>query len=133
MHAFLSSSMAVVLLIHAAFGCCWHHAHYCVPHQASIAVAEPTGCCQHRHHGDSEQREQPCGCKVECHGTCAYVLPQKVKIDAPQAVAFIDLVATLPLLADAQTLSASWCSIGDGPLAAAPPLRLHLLHQLLLN
>jgi len=70
---------------------------------------------------------------VECDGACAYVLPQKVRIDAPQAVAFVDMVAALPLVADAQALSVSWCYLGSGPLAAAPPLRLHLLHQSLLN
>src|SRR4029453_1998954 len=128
MHRALSSLMAAVLFIHAAFGCCWHHAHLCVQHGAVLAAPEPTGCCHHRHHEGRERRQLPCDCQIECQGTCAYVLPQKVRLDAPQSVASLDLIAALPLLAGAPIASASWSDMGDGPAAAAPPLRLHLLH-----
>ncbi len=128
MQAFVASLTAFVLFIHTAVGCCWHHAHCSMP---SVSMA--AHCCHHHHHGDqNRQSENPCRDKVNCEGTCSYILPQKVKIEAPQWVA-IDWLAVLPSLAD--------CQIGARPsceaLASLPhpvlPLRTHLWHQVLLN
>src|SRR5262249_19789647 len=79
MHAFLSSLTAALLLIHAAFGCCWHHAHRCVIHGNAVAAAEPQGCCEHHRHEGSTP--VPCGCKLECSGQCVYLLPQKFRVE----------------------------------------------------
>jgi hypothetical protein len=133
MHSVLSSLTAAVLFIHTVFGCCWHHAHACVQHGAPSVATESACCKHHQHHGEGNQPVKPGKCCVECEGTCTYVLPQKVRIDAPQSVASLDLVATFPLLADAQIASASWSHVGDCPHGALPRVRLHLLHQLLLN
>jgi hypothetical protein len=133
MHSALSIFTAGLLFIHAAFGCCWHHAHHCASHSPKFIAAERLGCCHHHDHGDSKEQHQPCGCKIECRGSCTYLLPQKVQIESPQTVVSFDLVATLPALADAQVKSASWSHVGDSPHGAVPPVGLHLLHQALLN
>lgn len=128
MHAFVSISTAALLFIHSVFGCCWHHAHC-----STAAVAEPTHCCHHHQPGtQSKQQEKPGKCAVECGGTCIYVVPQKVTIEAPQWVA-IDLLAVLPSLADIQIeAAAAWEAVSSLP-ELVPPLRTHLLHQVLLN
>jgi hypothetical protein len=133
MHAFLASLTAGLLFIHAAFGCCWHHAHRCQKHGDAIAVAGPTDCCQHHEKGDSNQQERPCDCQLQCGGTCVYLLPERVSIDAPQLVAAFDFAAIMPPMPSAQPLSPSRGELGYSPHGAPRPVRLHLLHQLLLN
>jgi hypothetical protein len=134
MHAFLSSFTAAALFIHASFGCCWHHVHSCVLGGGMIAVAGPMECCHHGHESSPGQgSERPCDGDDECEGTCSYVLPQKVQMDAPWAVASLDLVATLSTASEAQVIATLWGNTGDSALGAVPPLRLHLLHQLMLN
>ena len=128
MQAFVSSLTAALLFIHTVFGCCWHHAHDC-----TAAVAGPEACCCHDHDdGDSKQHEQPCQDGADCEGACAYVLSQKVKVEAPKWIT-IEYLAVLPTLADGQLEAAtSWRVLSSLP-NVGPPLRLHLLHQVLLN
>jgi hypothetical protein len=132
MQAFIANLTAALLFIHTVFGCCWHHAHAC-EHVTSIAVIQPAKCCHHHHHeNDGKQQQKPGKCKVDCEGTCSYVLPQKVTIEAPQWVA-IDFLAVLPSFADGQLeAAASWEAL-PSLFDLAPPLRTHLLHQVLLN
>jgi hypothetical protein len=128
MQALVASLTAALLFIHTVLGCCWHHAQC-----SASAVSESEHCCHHHQHSsDSKQPEKPCKCNVECEGACTYVIPQRVKIEAPQRVA-IDLLAVLPSLADRQLeVASSWEFIS--PLSDwLPPLRTHLLHQVLLN
>src|SRR6478672_4361132 len=78
MQAFVASLTAALLFIHTVFGCCWHHTHR-GEHGSTFAGPEPVKCCHHHQHSsDSKQQEKPCGCNVECEGTCLYVVPQKV-------------------------------------------------------
>lgn len=128
MQAFVATLTAALLFIHTVFGCCWHHAQC-----STAAVAEPTHCCHHhKHGGDSKQQPKPCKCNVQCEGTCNYVVPQKVKVEAPQWIT-VDLLAVLPSLAGGQIEGpSSWQAI-SWPPDLVPPLRTHLLHQVLLN
>jgi hypothetical protein len=132
MQAFVASLTAALLFIHTVFGCCWHHAHAC-EHSLKVAVSQPHKCCHHHHHDeDSQQHEKPGKCKSDCEGTCSYVVPQKVTIEAPQWIA-IDLLAVLPSPSDRQIeAAASWEALLS-PSDLAPPLRTHLLHQVFLN
>jgi hypothetical protein len=131
MQAFIASLMAAVLFIHTIFGCCWHHAHAC-EHSPPIAISQPAQCCHHHHNGsDSKQQHTPCRCNVDCEGACTYVVPQKVKVEAPQHIA-IDMAAVLPSLAgESVEVTAAWKALSS-PNHLAPPLRAHLLHQVLL-
>lgn len=132
MQAFVANLTAAVLFIHSVFGCCWHHSHAC-DRITAVAMSQSTKCCHHRHdESDSKQQEKPGKCEVDCEGTCTYVVPEKVTIEAPQWVA-IDLLAVLPSLSERQIEAAtSWeALLAQSDLA--PPLRIHLLHQVLLN
>jgi hypothetical protein len=63
---------------------------------------------------------------------CSYVVPQKVQIAAPQWVA-MDLAAVLPTLADYSLKAASTWQAASLLPDVEPPLRMYLLHQVLLN
>ena len=130
MQAFVAIATAALLAIHTVFGCCWHHAHQCQDGRA-VACSEEAPCCHH-HGSDSKQQEQPRKCKVECEGTCTYVAPQKVRIAAPQAVGF-DVLAVPQSLSDHGLQAAVFWGPGRSPPDWAPPLRTHLVHQVLLN
>jgi hypothetical protein len=86
-------------------------------------------CCDCRDERDARSNEppdEPCRCRLECHGTCVYVPPQKTQIDAPLTAAFVDAVQALqPLLLDRHDTTC------PGHFSDAP-LRVHLLHQILL-
>ncbi|HEY2413326.1 MAG TPA: hypothetical protein VGI40_13835 [Pirellulaceae bacterium] len=132
MQAFVASLTAATLFIHTVFGCCWHHSH-AFEHSLAVAVSQPARCCHHHHHdGDNKQHQKPGKCKSDCEGTCTYVVPQKVTIEAPQWVA-IDALAVVPSLSDRQIeVAASWEAL-PSPSDLAPPLRTHLMHQVFLN
>src|SRR5262245_11471422 len=125
MHAVLTSFTAALLLVHAAFGCCWHHAHCCAIHGNSVSNTQQGGCCEHHRHEGSTPA--PCDCQLQCGVPCVYLLSQKVRVEAPQSVASLDLVATAPLLVDAQSVSAVRSDEGGCCHWPAPPLRLHLM------
>ena len=132
MQAFLNILTAALLFIHTVFGCCWHHAHACGTDCASAVIKSAPCCHHHQHCDDSKHSERPCKCKVDCEGTCTYVVPQKVKVEAPQSTT-MDLLATLPSLAEHQIEAASFRETISSLPDWAPPLRTHLLHQVLLN
>ena len=135
MHAVLYSSMAALLGIHAFFGCCWHHAHRCEQCPPSATqVAQQPKCCHHHQGTDEKQngKKTPCKCFLECYGVCAFLPSQKVQLDSPELIVPLDSVAVLPAFSDMQLLAASPWEVSRGPTAVSPPLRLHLLHQILL-
>ena len=131
MHAVVSSVMSVVLLIHTAVGCCLHHAR-CLEFTCASSSEPIKPCCQHRRHDTESRPTNPCGSKVECQGTCTYVAPEKVRIAGQPLVASFDLPAMLPAGLATHAVTAFGFEFGHLPLAGAPPLRLHLLHQSLL-
>ena len=132
MHGFLSCTMAASLFIHAVLGCCWHHAHCDVKSGGDATASQPPKCCQHHHPCDNQQPQKPCKCNLDCEGTCTYVAPQKVQIDAPQMVAPLDLVAIISTLSDAQVVTAARWELASGAIEIEPPLQLHFLNQTLL-
>lgn len=133
MHAFVSSLMIAVIGVQAVFGCCWHHAHFHLQCARPTALAAGTGhCCKHHHGGDSKPAK-PCEGKADCQGVASYLLPQKVRIDALQSIAPLDLVAVESGLGIAPAAIACFRNYSGEFTAGLPPLRLHLLHQSLLN
>jgi hypothetical protein len=124
--------MAVVLAVQTVFGCCWHHAHFHLQCQRTLAQAEaPAKCCRH-HHANERSENRPCQDRDKCQGASSYVVPQKVRLDAQESVAVIDIP---PIVFSPSNhpgaLSFSW-EIAGSAHSIEPPLRLHLLHQTLL-
>ena len=126
MHAILSSLTASLLLIHAAFGCCWHHDHACSASAESIHHAAD----HHQHDSNGNCPDDRC---TECQGSCTYDLPQKVRLDGSHAATSFELVATPTAVCNADVQSGMGNRSGRNSRMAAPPTGLHLLHQALLN
>ena len=153
MHTILSSLVAAALSILALLGCSWHRVHGCAVCEttqrggASPEVSPAMCCCQHDAHHDEDDCSQagdaqrgghgpshqaPCKCQIDCCGTCAF-LPSSRAVSLDRQSAPSDYVAaTLPVLATSQSTRAMSRLLGSGWTRGTPPLRLHLLHQILL-
>lgn len=132
MHAILSSLMAALLFVYAAFGCCWHHAPSTRCYEGLAQASQPVKCCKHHHDSDNKLPQNPCKSHGECQGVCTYIVPQKVQIDSAHVLAPLDLVASVSVLTDAQIAPAARWELARFQVDLEPPLRLHLLHQSLL-
>jgi hypothetical protein len=95
--------------------------------QAADCCGDP--CCANT--GDQSPNE-PSERGAECHGFCVYVPAQKAQLDAPMALAPCDFAAILPALAEAQLAAGPRWQRGCDPAHFESPLRLHLLHQIML-
>jgi hypothetical protein len=130
MRAVLFSAVAVSLIGHALIGCCAHHIIACTDLPNVLADSD---CC-HRHDGDTSQNHQPkCPCKdhSQCRGLCTYLPGPKVDSGSLKSLVQIDVAAVVPAVVDSQVATL----IGmerTRQLHAEPPLRLHLLQQILL-
>jgi hypothetical protein len=100
------------------------HSHNCDAH--------PNVCHSAVEHDESSAPPAPCDCKIECHGTCTYLPPEKSPVDsAADGPAFAQPVVALLDNSSTDLLSANWEWLTD-PVESAQPLRIHLLHQVLL-
>lgn len=139
MRTLVSNLTAALLLVHALVGCCRHHEH---DHTASghIEAVESLAatCC---HDGDSfcvhdeepAPAPSPCNCKLECMALCIYLPPEKYVVDAGDLLLSFDILPIGDACTGIEAAAASRC--GDCKTtywAWEPPLRLHLLHQIIL-
>jgi hypothetical protein len=134
MHIFLSGLLALALVVHALFGCCWHHAHSDSPcdHVIAAAVA-PADCCEHPGTPvDGNPPNSPGNHQRDCQGVCTYLPAQKTQLDLPTVFASIDLVATPTGSYGGQDFAPGVTGVAHHPPSFEPPLRLHLLHRQLL-
>ena len=136
MRMFVSNVTAAMLIVHALVGCCRQHDHShtaSAPSEASDSLA--AGCCHHEHGPPSDDGEWPvgpCDCRIECKSLCVSLPPEKAVVDAGQTTLCIDLVA-------AKSLAATSCASTAHAYRDArrlfcvpePPLRTHLLHQII--
>jgi hypothetical protein len=131
MQALVSIAMIGLLLVQAAFGCCFGHAARC----PAINAAATSDCGHDHDHGQPDTPKpapHPCGCERVCNGSCTYLTPPKVEIDGRQLVQPLSIA--LPVLAPDQAAirSGSWRHGDDWP-GTVQPLSQHLFNQLLLN
>lgn len=136
--------VAVAITLHSVLGCCWHHAHETVVQTKDANECKPvepmTGCCCHRHRPevepkqtDSESQRLPAeGHDSEsCGDKCQYVASARLQLDDLTSTT---LFAGVPSIDEAiATPSHVGVHFGfDAGAVDPPPVRLHLLHQLLL-
>lgn len=129
MRALLSSLVATSLLIHAAIGCCWHHAHTdscCEPTQFEQATD-----CDGDHSCDKHDGHSHGPCKDHCQGTCHYLPVQKAQIDTQVSQSPLDFAAIVPHVSSVKLVVQHHAECTHES-AAGPPVRLHLFQQLLL-
>jgi hypothetical protein len=123
----LSTATAIVVLLHALLGCCAHHAHACV--EAGKTRVEHA--CHTHDHGAPEPAGDHGGHNHNCDGNaCVYVRAEKAHVSAELASSplhFAGLTEQRPTPAGTE----SWVHV-VGLHEFSSPLRLHLLHQVLL-
>lgn len=142
MRALVSHIVAVAVTLHALLGCCWHHAHESVVAVAETEAKAPAPvkkcCCKHHHEPELAQEEHHSTdqdpvdrCPNTCGDKCVYVGVNRVQLDHALILTSFDLVTAAPQYDLATDLSISRFESDDATVDP-PPLRLHLLHQLLL-
>jgi hypothetical protein len=132
MRSFFSSLVAVSLLMHAALGCCWHQSH-----DESCGDEHAIVQCGHdgAHHNDDcdehgQRNHEPCSGQ-HCHGVCNYLPIQKTQLDDLKLQLPLDFAINAPIACDIQVVVVQ-TSAGNCESVAGPPVRIHLLHQILL-
>jgi hypothetical protein len=134
MRSIVTLATAAAVVLHALLGCCAHHAH-----AVEASEDQPTSrICSHAHHDHehgpvSEQPgptdsdpETPCG-----DAECAFLLAGKLVVDGADCYATLPVGFIGPASANTSTLAATIAVDSGGPVPT--PVRLHLLHQILLN
>jgi hypothetical protein len=130
----LASFTAGLVCLHALLGCCWLHAQRCALCPAEACqVAEHDGCCSHdrSERPGGHESDDPCQCRIECQGVCVYLPPEKAQIDCSDLTISFAICAT-PAWLDGSHMDGLPGRPRGGWADSVPPLRLHLLHQVLL-
>jgi hypothetical protein len=141
MQALMTHLLAGLLLLHAAFGCCWHRVHAC----ADAPTAElGQHSCRHDHqcqnhvclHSDAGQSlthsTLPCKCELGCQGVCTYLPTPKAALESLPSESPLYAVSPGSNGCALALVGAALRQLATTAVATAPPLRLHLLNQLLL-
>jgi hypothetical protein len=141
MPTLVSSLTATMLLVHVLFGCCRHCGDRFIACEHTEASASlMAGCCHHEHGGDCRQGEShndelpvvPCS-KLECKALCISLPPERTQVDAGQLELSTDIVAVaLPTANPDSAPGHSYLDALRNVRMSEPPLRLHLLHQIIL-
>ena len=135
MRAIVSILTAATLFVEGTGGWCLHppgHDEICG--RAQAVAPECEGCCKFHERAADEGGQAPvgpCQGESECHGICIFVPAQKSHLDDPLSVTQYDAVVLATLVTDRPTVAPIGSPSGD-PFDAESPVRLHLLHQLLL-
>src|SRR5262245_46852980 len=122
--------LSASLVLHAALGCCLNHVHDQSHDETPIALAEE--CCNHDHDSAPHGQHSQCPCKghSHCHGLCNYLPGQKSLTGKWSPHLVIDFAIDSNVQSTLQVAALhSAPQTGD---SNPPPLRLHLLHQILL-
>lgn len=130
----VSILLAGSLLAHVALGCCGHVEHTCGRDAALAERAAASDCCEGDHDGPTcpAERDDPCKCRPECHGKCLF-LPGATKLHAASSTRSSPRAAATSLLPATSPAGAARCwQQACQHFPPEQPVRLHLLHQLLL-
>jgi hypothetical protein len=133
MRAAFFSVIAASLLVHATFGSCLHHgcdAAICIDSKVAMESADDCDhdCC----HGDSGHRQHAPGKgHSHCRGTCNYLPAKNTQISKCLLSVPVDFAVGTSAEACSQVTNLRLAA-STGELVLEPPLRLHLLNQILL-
>jgi hypothetical protein len=133
MRAVVASLLAVWMAILTVSGWCCHQPFCAHSQQATIVRADPPRACKccHRQSKDTGPSIRLDDCCDDCQGTCTYVPSQRVQLEdghALPASSFVVIVAQANYVGH----SAFFGDRADDLACVKPPLRLHLLNQVLL-
>jgi|GEM_PF-2940874 len=110
---------------------CCHHEGNAGTYAVAINGPAVDDCCGNSCGNDHSTSPHPCDCRVDCHGFCTFLPPEKTSLENLADAAVWDLVPCA-LESDLLTISIAgpngWL-VDPGEIAS--PLRRHLLHQVL--
>lgn len=139
LRAVLSITVAAIVALHGALGCCWHHTHgsAAVVSEGEVGPAAPTrhACC-HRHCEPRRPERVDAGVatgsveREACCERCDSVATVRTAQDQPVGTSFTGSLSTVEQ--PAADASRPRASLGVAELPEPPPLRRHLLLQRLL-
>jgi len=130
------------VLVHAAFGCCLHHAHACETDCCDSPTAAASDCSCHGHDKVCEsasnssvdslttETEQPSRSKHECKGVkCNLGLISSSSAQSLQSIDAPPAIFTIPDREIATTSGATYANLGKGtaPIGLRPHLFLAIL------
>jgi hypothetical protein len=135
LRGFLANFTAIMLFAHAALGCCAHHVHACGEPHGSVALVEGThhcsDSCGEPSAGSSEQTGHEHQGQDDCQGnTCNFGRPANER-EAKSGDVVCQPV-TLGPFEDVTGLVGGQLEHNLGKSGVLPPVRLHLVHQVLL-
>ena len=136
MQIFLSNLTAALLALHTVLGCCWHHTHHgeeSVATVGSIGSADSHGCDHaHRAEAPSDSHGQGRHGGHECQGsTC--VLGDSLRVEPRESDAPLDSLAAAHAPGERPSMYEEYNRPSFyAPDTLLPPLRLHLICQVLL-
>lgn len=141
LHGVLTTFTAGLLSLHIALGCCWHHGHSCdSPGScATLAKSAASSCCGHHHpvaHTNNSQSsgtgEQTPSHQHSCDGSKCQFVKSETSQQAVVVNAFFCQAFATVLVLDTGVREPSTGTLTPLSPAATLPIRLHLLHGLLL-
>jgi hypothetical protein len=135
LRGFLTYFTAVMLCAHAVLGCCSHHVHACGESHGPVAFVDGAHHCSDNCGGRSAGRSEQTGHEHEgqddCQGsTCDFGRPANEQ-EAKSPDVFCQPVAVL-LSEAAPALVGGQLEHQLGTPGVLPPIRLHLVHQVML-
>ena len=144
MRAIVSTAVAVAIALHAVLGCCWHHSHTAVanavePLARQESVESAKQCLCHHHRSDvpekneehSEGHHSDDSCPTPCNETCYNAAVSRAHQDDVTTLVPSDFLPSVDQPMVSCVLVAANFDSPDETFDP-PPLRLHLLYQLLL-
>jgi hypothetical protein len=135
LRGFLTNLTAVMLFTHAVLGCCSHHVHACGESHGSVVFLDGkhhcSDACGDDSAGSSEQTGHEHQGRDDCQGSkCDFGRPANERVSKSCHVVCQPVLLLLseaaPAAVDGQREHVF------GSLGVLPPLRLHLVHQVLL-
>jgi hypothetical protein len=99
----------------------------------AVATLEADSCCDHDHDAatDGHGPHAPCKGHPNCHGLCNYLPVQKSSFGKCLDHVVIDFAVDAHAASGSQGSALSYAP-GTCEFCPAPPIRLHLYHQILL-
>ena len=135
MQAVFSNLLAGLLLIQALTGWCDRSPHACASCRPVTAdLVQIDDCCRHDACpvGETGSPTDSCPSKTECHDICIYVPSQEMRIDTTQVALPVSFMAAMSATADAEIVASLSLDTLWHYAISEPPVRLHLLHQIIL-
>ena len=135
MRVFLATFTAAVLFAHAVLGCCAHHEHACGESHGAVGFVDGdhpcSDACGDHSAGGSEQTSHKHQGQDDCQGsTCDFGRPGN-EWDAQSRHVFCQSAAVLPSEV-LPVLTGVQLEHDLGAAGVLPPVRLHLVYQVLL-